>query len=156
MYDCIIIGTGPAGLSAAINLKTYKKDFLWFGTEKLSTKIIKAEKVTNYPGFPEISGQKLAERFQEHRKSMDISITEKTVTNVMAAGDYFMVLADNEIYEARSLILAMGVMEAKMNLMLKNLLWNCQIKVLNHRFLSRRIGKISIPKNFMWLQQVYV
>ena len=40
MYDCIIIGTGPAGLSAAINLKTYKKDFLWFGTEKLSTKII--------------------------------------------------------------------------------------------------------------------
>ena len=114
MYDCIIIGTGPAGLSAAINLKTYKKDFLWFGTEKLSTKIIKAEKVTNYPGFPEISGQKLAERFQEHRKSMDISITEKTVTNVMAAGDYFMVLADNEIYEARSLILAMGVMAAKM------------------------------------------
>lgn len=114
MYDCIIIGTGPAGLSAAINLKTYKKDFLWFGTEKLSTKIIKAEKVTNYPGFPEISGQKLAERFQEHRKSMDISITEKTVTNVMAAGDYFMVLADNEIYEAKSLILAMGVMAAKM------------------------------------------
>ena len=36
MYDCIIIGTGPAGLSAALNLKTYKKCFVWFGSKNLS------------------------------------------------------------------------------------------------------------------------
>ena len=36
MYDSIIIGTGPAGLSAALNLKTYKKDFIWFGSKNLS------------------------------------------------------------------------------------------------------------------------
>ena len=56
MYDCIIIGTGPAGLSAALNLKTYKKSFVWFGSKNLSDKVQKAEKITNYPGFPERTG----------------------------------------------------------------------------------------------------
>lgn len=113
MYDSIIIGTGPAGLSAALNLKTYKKDFIWFGSKNLSEKVQKAEKITNYPGFPQISGQELFERFDAHRRAAGIDITEKTVTNIMPAGNGFMVLADNEMYEARTLILCMGVMSAK-------------------------------------------
>lgn len=113
MYDSIIIGTGPAGLSAALNLKTYKKDFIWFGSKNLSDKVQKAEKIANYPGFPLISGQELFERFDAHRRAAEIEITEKTVTNIMPAGEGFMVLADNEVYEARSLILCMGVMSAK-------------------------------------------
>lgn len=113
MYDCIIIGSGPAGLSAAINLKTYNKNFVWFGTKTLSDKIQKAEKIVNYPGFSEITGTQLADRFAEHIESAGIEITEKTVTNVMGTGDYYMVLADNEIYEAKTLILAMGVMAAR-------------------------------------------
>ena len=44
-YDCIIIGSGPAGLSAAINLKIYNKNFLWFGNANLSDKVEKAEQV---------------------------------------------------------------------------------------------------------------
>lgn len=114
MYDCIIIGTGPAGLSAALNLKTYKKSFVWFGSRKLSDKVQKAEKITNYPGFPELTGQELFSHFEAHIQSAGLTITEKTVTNVMSAGNYYMVLADNEIYEAKTLILAMGVMTAKL------------------------------------------
>lgn len=114
MYDCIIIGTGPAGLSAALNLKTYKKSFVWFGSKNLSDKVQKAEKITNYPGFPELTGQELFAHFEEHIQSAELEITEKTVTNVMAAGNYYMVLADNEVYEAKTLILAMGVMTAKL------------------------------------------
>lgn len=113
MYDSIIIGTGPAGLSAALNLKTYKKDFIWFGSKNLSEKVQKADKITNYPGFPQISGQELFECFDAHRRAAGIDITEKTVTNIMPAGNGFMVLADNEMYEARTLILCMGVMSAK-------------------------------------------
>ena len=79
MYDCIIIGTGPAGLSAAINLKTYNKNFVWFGSGTLSDKVRKAEKIVNYPGFPEISGQGLFEKFKEHIDAAGIEITEKTV-----------------------------------------------------------------------------
>lgn len=114
MYDCIIIGTGPAGLSAALNLKTYKKSFVWFGSKSLSDKVRKAEKITNYPGFPELTGQELFAHFEDHIQSVGLEITEKTVTNVMSAGNYYMVLADNEIYEAKTLILAMGVMTAKL------------------------------------------
>ena len=114
MYDCIIIGTGPAGLSAALNLKTYKKSFVWFGSKSLSDKVRKAKKITNYPGFPELTGQELFAHFEDHIQSAGLEITEKTVTNVMSAGNYYMVLADNEIYEAKTLILAMGVMTAKL------------------------------------------
>lgn len=114
MYDCIIIGTGPAGLSAALNLKTYKKSFVWFGSKNLSDKVQKAEKITNYPGFPELTGQELFSHFADHIQSAGLDITEKTVTNVMSVGTYYMVLADNEVYEAKTLILAMGVMTAKL------------------------------------------
>ena len=114
MYDCIIIGTGPAGLSAALNLKTYKKSFVWFGSQNLSDKVQKAEKITNYPGFPELTGHELFSHFEDHIQSAGLDITEKTVTNVMSAGNYYMVLADNEIYEAKTLILAMGVMTVKL------------------------------------------
>lgn len=107
-------GTGPAGLSAALNLKTYKKSFVWFGSKSLSDKVRKAEKITNYPGFPELTGQELFAHFEDHIQSAGLEITEKTVTNVMSAGNYYMVLADNEIYEAKTLILAMGVMTAKL------------------------------------------
>ena len=51
--------------------------------------------------------------FDAHRRAAGIDITEKTVTNIMPAGNGFMVLADNEMYEARTLILCMGVMSAK-------------------------------------------
>ena len=63
----------------------------------------KADKITNYPGFPQISGQELFECFDAHRRAAGIDITEKTVTNIMPAGNGFMVLADNEMYEARTL-----------------------------------------------------
>ena len=113
MYDCIIIGTGPAGLSAALNLKTYQKDFLWFGSKNLSARGRLAEKIFNYPGFPEITGEELFARFEEHIRSAALEITEKTVTMVMYSGKNWMVLADNEIFEANSLVLCTGVMMAK-------------------------------------------
>ena len=114
MFDCIIIGTGPAGLSAALNLKKYNKDFVWFGTKRLSDKVIKAEMITNYPGLPNVSGPDLFKAFDASREAAGLEITEKTVTNVMKNGNTFMVLADNDIYEAKSIILCISVMNAKL------------------------------------------
>lgn len=113
MYECIIIGTGPGGFSAALNLKIYGKNFLWFGSRNLSDKVLKAEKIRNYPGIPEVGGRELYGRFWEHIEKAGLEITEKTATSVMHTGSHFLVLADNEIYESKTLILAMGVMADK-------------------------------------------
>lgn len=50
MYDLMIIGSGPAGISAALTAKARNLNFIWFGSRALSTKIEKAEKIMNYPG----------------------------------------------------------------------------------------------------------
>ena len=113
MYDTIIIGTGPAGFSAAMNLKIYNKNFLWFGSRAMSNKVSKAERIRNYPGLPEITGQELQEHFLHHMETMDIEISEKMVTMIMKNGESYMVLADNEMYESRTVLFATGVMTAK-------------------------------------------
>ena len=108
-YDCIIIGSGPAGLSAAINLKTYNKNFLWFGNANLSDKVQKAEKVTNYPGMPEITGQELAGAFVTHKEHAGLEIFDKIVSTIYDMGGYYTVMAENQFFETDSIILATGV-----------------------------------------------
>ena len=65
MFDAAIIGTGPAGLSAAITLKLHEKDIIWFGSEQMSDKVEKSEKIANYPGMGLIAGKELNFRFRE-------------------------------------------------------------------------------------------
>ena len=111
-YDCIIIGSGPAGLSAAINLKTYNKNFLWFGNASLSEKVEKAELVNNYPGLPGISGKELQQAFLKHKEDLGLSIEDKIVSSIYDMGGYYTVMAENQFYETESIILAMGVVSA--------------------------------------------
>ncbi|PHV71970.1 thioredoxin reductase [Sporanaerobium hydrogeniformans] len=112
-YDIAIIGTGPAGLSAAINAKVRNKKFILFGNDHLSMKLEKAHQINNYLGFPGITGQQMQTLFQEHLKEMEIEITEKKVTNIYHMGDYFSILANNEIFESKTIILATGVQVGK-------------------------------------------
>lgn len=113
-YDAAIIGTGPAGLSAALTLKNRNKKILLFGSASVSSKVEKAHQINNYLGFPSISGEELAGRFFEHVKQMDIKITNEQITTVYAMGDYYSLLSKtNEMYEASSVILATGVLFGK-------------------------------------------
>lgn len=113
MLDAAIIGTGPAGLSAAINLKLHDKEFVWFGSENFSDKVAKSEKIANYPGLGLITGAELNQRFAEHIDAMKLDITDKMVTAVMAAKNYYMLSAENELYEARTLLLTLGSASVK-------------------------------------------
>ena len=111
-YDCIIIGSGPAGLSAAINLKTYNRSFLWFGNANMSEKVQKAEKVVNYPGLPELTGQELASAFVQHKESQGLEIVDKVVSSIYDMGGHYAVMAENQFFETESIILATGVVAA--------------------------------------------
>jgi thioredoxin reductase (NADPH) len=108
-YDLAIIGSGPAGLSAALNAKIRNKKFIIFGSKELSTKLAKAEKINNYLGFYGKSGAEIRDEFSKHLESMDISITEEKVNSIYAMGDYFTLMVNEKMYEATSIILATGV-----------------------------------------------
>ena len=113
MYDAAIIGTGPAGLSAAINLKLHNRSFLWFGSVNLSDKVEKSEKIANYPGLEMVSGAQLNQHFRSQIQSMELPITDRMVTNIMPLGDGYALLADNEIFEAKTVLFAIGAVSGK-------------------------------------------
>lgn len=108
-YDIAIIGSGPAGLSAAINAKIRNKKYILFGTKNLSFKIKKAPKVNNYLGFYDITGEELGTKFKEHIDNMGVDITEERVNAVYAMGDYFTLMVNDKAYESKTLIIASGM-----------------------------------------------
>ena len=113
-YDIAIIGSGPAGISAALNAKIRKKNFIIFGTNELTSKLTKAHKINNYLGFYGKSGKEIQEEFKKHLNDMNISITEEKINNIYAMGDYFGIMVNQKMYEATSVILATGVQYGKL------------------------------------------
>ena len=112
-YDIAIIGTGPAGLSAAITATIRNKKVLLLGSRDLTEKLSKAHEIQNYLGFPAVRGADLAAAFQRHIDQMGIEITEKRVSAVYAMGDFFALQAGEDMLEASSVILATGVVQGK-------------------------------------------
>lgn len=108
-FDIAIIGSGPAGISAAINAKVRNKSIVVFGHKEMSTKLTKAHEINNYLGFYHKTGEEMKNIFLEHAGQMGVKITEARVTNIYEMGGYYSILANNEIYEATSIILATGV-----------------------------------------------
>lgn len=108
-YDIAIIGSGIAGMSAALNAKIRKKDFIFFGSKDMSSKLIKAHKINNYPGFFDKSGVEIKDELQKHMDYMNIKITEDNVLNIYSMGDYFIIMSKQGLYEATSVVIATGV-----------------------------------------------
>ena len=68
-YDIAIVGSGPAGLSAALNAKIRNKNFMIFGSKEISQKLVKAHKINNYLGFYGKSGKEIRDEFAKSFRS---------------------------------------------------------------------------------------
>ena len=111
--DIAIIGSGPAGISAAITAKARNKSVLLFGGSGISEKIGKAHLIRNYPGLPEISGAELEKAYSSHLATMGLSITQEQVIAVYDMGDCFTLQTTAGIYESETVILATGAVLGK-------------------------------------------
>jgi len=114
-YDVAIIGTGPAGLEAAITAKVRNKNIVLYGSKLLSNKMqVVDHPILNYLGLPSVTGKQMAEAFQKQLDEMGIEVTEQKVTTVYAMGDYYTLqLGNGDMVEASSVILATGVVAGK-------------------------------------------
>ena len=112
-YDVAIIGTGPAGLSAALNLKLHNKTVIWFGPKDLSDKVGRSEKIANYPGVAMTSGRDLNKLFHAQIEEAGLTITDKQVTAITSSRRGFMLQGGNDIYDAKTVLLATGAVTAK-------------------------------------------
>ena len=113
MLDCIIIGSGPAAISAALTLQSNGKTFQIFGRKGLSEKIFRAELVHNYPGLTDVKGEDFTKALQAQLSAANIEIAEQTVGGVYAMKDKFIVMAGENTCESKTVILATGVENGK-------------------------------------------
>lgn len=123
MYDLIIIGAGPAGLTASIYASRYKLNHLVVGNI-FNGAMTKAHLVENWPGEKSIKGYDLIMKFYEHAKSLGAEIIQESIVEVkMRDGlnsslrGYFIIKTENnKIYEAKSLLVALGAKSKKLNI----------------------------------------
>lgn len=113
MIDIAIIGAGPAGLSAAINSVIRNKKTIVFGNKPESSFLYKAERVDNYLGMPFLSGKQMIDAFWKHANSMNVKIEIKKVQQIFPMDNYYTINANNEFYDAKKIIIAIGVQKSK-------------------------------------------
>lgn len=118
-YDVGIIGSGPAGLSAAIYAKRANLSAVVIEKEYEGTgQIAESGQVDNYPGFPGISGYDLGENFREHAVKLGVSFMEQEVTEIKkeASSDFELVFTDGSQMEAKTVIYAAGATPRRANI----------------------------------------
>ena len=112
LYDVIIIGAGPAGLTAAIYASRANQKTLVFEAEVNGGKLSKTHMVENYPGIASISGLELAMQLSEHGQKFGATLMSGTVEKVLEDGDHKTVLLTNgQEYHTKTVVVATGTKE---------------------------------------------
>lgn len=109
MHDLIIIGAGPAGLSAAIYAARAELDYVLIEENFVNGgQIIDTYEIDNYPGVPGISGMDLAQKMADHAEKLGAEVVNAAVEGLDLAGDVKKVMTDEGTFEARAVIIASG------------------------------------------------
>lgn len=117
IYDLIIIGSGPAGLAAAVYAQRAKLDTLVVEKAMVSGgQVLTTYEVDNYPGLPGIGGYDLGLKFREHADRLGARFAEDEVLSIEDGGRGAVkrVVCQGDTYEARALILATGAVHRKL------------------------------------------
>ena len=110
IYDLVIIGSGPAGMAAAIYAKRAMLDCLLLEKEYMpGGQVIQTYEVDNYPGIPKTNGMELSSKFAEHARELGIETQVAEVTDIMPDGDVKeIILKNGEKIQTKTIILATG------------------------------------------------
>ncbi|KAF1077967.1 NAD(P)/FAD-dependent oxidoreductase [Methanogenium sp. MK-MG] len=113
--DVVIIGAGPAGISAAIQLDRYDIDTILFDKSEPGGLLVNASFVENYPGFPKgISGRDLTDLFKEQLRSKGINVCREEVIAVKKNDGFFNILTSNDLIRSYIVIIASGTTPRKL------------------------------------------
>lgn len=115
VYDLIIIGGGPAGITAAIYAARNKLKFLVLGLD-IGGQLSWCSEVNNYPGILNSTGLRMADRFHQHLEDYKIKIRIEEVVNIEKNGKFFDVLTKKNDYKAKSIIIASGKKPKKLGI----------------------------------------
>ena len=107
-YDIIVLGSGPAGLSAAVTARGRNKSVLVIGNRWQDSPLARAERVDNYLGMPGMTGMEMLEAFQRHAQEMGVEMVTGKVLSIME-WEGFHLTVGSQVYEGAALILAPGV-----------------------------------------------
>jgi thioredoxin reductase (NADPH) len=116
LYDIVVVGAGPAGMTAAIYAKRAGLDVVVFENSAPGGKLVKTFEIDNWPGNPNISGVDLALQMLAHTEKLEI-VTEYTGVSEVIDGKIKTVLTeDGRTFMTKALIIATGTVENKMNI----------------------------------------
>jgi len=108
VYDLIIIGAGPAGITASIYAKRAMLDFLIFEKWLPGGEIANSSEIENYPGINSVSGAELADKMVDHAKQLGVNINLESVESVDLKNDIKKIITDRGTYLTKTVIIATG------------------------------------------------
>ncbi len=111
-YDLLIVGGGPAGLTAAIHARARNKSVLVISNDPAASPLAKAPGMANYPGLPGVTGKELVERLLTQAKDLGAEFKQGRALSVMPMGKSVMVSVGSDFAEGSAVILAVGVSRA--------------------------------------------
>nr|WP_326213298.1 NAD(P)/FAD-dependent oxidoreductase [uncultured Oscillibacter sp.] len=112
-YDVLVIGGGPAGLSAAQNVRARGKTALVVSNPLEENPLWKAKEVDNYLGLPRLSGAELLTAFQRHAESSGAEFLEGRALSALRSGESWYVSVGNTMVQGKAVVLAAGVVRGK-------------------------------------------